>query len=46
MVDTKDVTPEAFAEATWDEILPYYEELAVRPLDAASHAQDRRNPRD
>lgn len=29
-------SPAAFAEATWDDILPYYEELAARPLDAAS----------
>jgi len=28
-------SPEAFAEATWDDILPYYEELAARPLDTA-----------
>lgn len=26
-------TAEAFDEATWDDISPYYEELAVRPLD-------------
>ena len=26
-------SPEAFAEATWADILPYYEELARRPLD-------------
>ena len=35
MKDMK-VTPETFAEATWDEILPYYAELAARPLDMAS----------
>ncbi len=27
-------SPQAFAEATWDDILPYYNELAARPLDA------------
>jgi oligoendopeptidase F len=26
-------SPQAFADATWDDILPYYEELATRPLD-------------
>ncbi len=26
-------SPQAFAEATWDDIAPYYEELAGRPLD-------------
>jgi oligoendopeptidase F len=30
------VTPETFAEATWDEIAPYYEELAACPLDQSS----------
>lgn len=25
-------SPEAFADATWDDIRPYYEELANRPL--------------
>jgi len=30
------VTPETFAKATWDEIAPYYEELATCPLDASS----------
>src|SRR5215472_12039715 len=30
------VTPDTFAEATWDEMLPYYEDLAARPLDTAS----------
>ncbi len=29
-------SPEAFAEATWDDILPYYAELAARPLDTAN----------
>ena len=29
-------SPDAFAEATWGDILPYYEELAARPLDAAN----------
>jgi oligoendopeptidase F len=26
-------TPEAFRDGRWEDILPYYEELAVRPLD-------------
>jgi oligoendopeptidase F len=26
-------SPDAFKEATWEDILPYYEELAARPLD-------------
>jgi oligoendopeptidase F len=26
-------SPEAFKDAPWEEILPYYEELAARPLD-------------
>ncbi len=30
------VTPGTFADATWDEILPYYAALAERPLDAAN----------
>ena len=29
-------SPEAFAEAGWSEIAPYYEALAVAPLDAAN----------
>jgi oligoendopeptidase F len=29
-------SPEAFAEATWDDILPYYQELAARSLDQAN----------
>ena len=29
-------SPEAFAEATWDDILPYYQELAARPLDQSN----------
>ncbi|MHB8648447.1 MAG: M3 family oligoendopeptidase [Thermomicrobiales bacterium] len=29
-------SPDAFAEATWEDILPYYEELAARPLDGAN----------
>jgi len=32
------VTPETFAEATWDEIAPNYEELATCPLDQSSVA--------
>ncbi len=31
-------SPAAFAEATWDDILPYYEELAGRPLDRNDQA--------
>ncbi len=30
-----DVTPRTFADATWAEILPFYDELAARPLDDA-----------
>jgi oligoendopeptidase F len=29
-------SPDAFAEATWEAVAPYYEALATRPLDAAS----------
>ncbi|HXE58767.1 MAG TPA: M3 family oligoendopeptidase [Gemmatimonadales bacterium] len=29
-------SPAAFAKATWEEILPYYEDLAERPLDVES----------
>ncbi|MDQ6603361.1 MAG: M3 family oligoendopeptidase [Chloroflexota bacterium] len=29
-------SPEAFAQATWADILPYYEDLAARPLDTAN----------
>jgi len=29
-------SPEAFAEATWDDILPYYEDLNARPLDESN----------
>ena len=29
-------SPQAFADATWDDILPYYQELAARPLDTAT----------
>jgi len=29
-------SPEAFAYATWDDIRPYYEDLASRPLDTVS----------
>jgi oligoendopeptidase F len=36
LVSTERVTPGTFAEATWGEILPYYEELAARPLDSAN----------
>src|SRR6476619_796965 len=32
-------SPSAFAEATWNDILPYYEELAARPLTAANAEQ-------
>ena len=32
-------SPGAFAQATWDDILPYYEELAARPLDTANVEQ-------
>lgn len=26
-------SPDAFQDATWEDVLPYYEQLAVRPLD-------------
>jgi oligoendopeptidase F len=29
-------TPDAFKDATWEDILPYYEALAVRPLDRSN----------
>ncbi len=29
-------SPAAFAKATWEDIIPYYEELAERPLDAST----------
>src|SRR5437660_1888806 len=29
-------SPEAFKEATWQDVLPYYEELAARPLDPSN----------
>jgi hypothetical protein len=29
-------SPDAFSEAGWDEIRPYYEELDVRPLDRSN----------
>ena len=32
-------SPDAFTNATWDDILPYYEELAARPLDKANVEQ-------
>ncbi|HET7035867.1 MAG TPA: M3 family oligoendopeptidase [Thermomicrobiaceae bacterium] len=32
-------TPEQFADATWDDILPLYQELAERPLDAVTVEQ-------
>ena len=35
-VSIASVTPETFAEATWPEIAPYYEELATCPLDLSS----------
>jgi oligoendopeptidase F len=35
-VSIASVTPEAFAEATWDEIALYYEELATCPLDESN----------
>src|SRR3954471_12449625 len=36
VVSIVSVTPETFAEATWEEIAPYYEELATCPLDASN----------
>src|SRR5258706_1984300 len=32
-VKTLPASPEAFKNATWDEIVPYYDDLAARPLD-------------
>src|SRR5947209_3948673 len=29
-------SPDAFKDATWRDVLPYYEELSARPLDAAN----------
>ena len=29
-------SPDAFSEATWDDVHPFYEELAARPLDAGN----------
>ncbi|HEY8839227.1 MAG TPA: M3 family oligoendopeptidase, partial [Candidatus Dormibacteraeota bacterium] len=29
-------SPDAFSEATWDDVRPFYEELAARPLDAGN----------
>jgi oligoendopeptidase F len=29
-------SPDAFSQATWEDILPYYDELASRPLDRAN----------
>ena len=29
-------SPAAFAKATWDDVVPYYDELAERPLDAST----------
>jgi oligoendopeptidase F len=29
-------SPDAFKEAVWEDVLPYYEELASRPLDAGN----------
>lgn len=31
-------SPEAFAQSTWEDILPYYQRLAEHPLDAAGDA--------
>jgi oligoendopeptidase F len=35
-VRTRPASPDAFKEATWDDVLPYYEELDARPLDAGN----------
>src|SRR5260370_36327785 len=29
-------SPDAFKDASWQEVLPYYEELASRPLDTSN----------
>ncbi len=36
MVRTVPGSPDAFKEAVWEDILPYYEELATRPLDTGN----------
>jgi len=32
-------SPDAFKEAVWEDILPFFEELASRPLDKGNVAQ-------
>ena len=32
-------SPDAFKEAVWEDVAPFYEELAVRPLDASNVEQ-------
>ena len=29
-------SPDAFTDAAWEDVLPYYEELAERPLDTGN----------
>ena len=36
MVVTLPESPDAFKDATWEDVLPYYEELASRPLDSTN----------
>ena len=36
MVNAIPESPDAFREAAWEDVLPYYEELASRPLDAGN----------
>ena len=32
-------SPSALAKATWDDVAPYFDELAARPLDAGDHGR-------
>ena len=36
MVVTLPESPDALKDATWEDVLPYYEELASRPLDSTN----------
>jgi oligoendopeptidase F len=36
VVLTRPETPDAFKDATWEDVLPYYEALAARPLDRSN----------
>jgi oligoendopeptidase F len=39
MVIEVPASPDAFKDAVWEDVLPYYEELAARPLDAENVEQ-------